>query len=115
GDEGRGVVVEWSKIGFSVSLLAPLYLAEFGPRVLRVWIGPAFEVHSGHILHVLLLSTVVFLPVRGIALPMLMGVGKAKGAVWTLLATGVLNLGLSILWAKQYGLIGVAWGTTVPN
>jgi O-antigen/teichoic acid export membrane protein len=113
--ELRALLLKWSKIAISLSLLATLYLAEFGPRVLGVWIGPAFEVHSGHVLHVLLLSTVVFLPVRGIALPILMGVGKAKGAVWTLLATGVLNLGLSILWAKQYGLIGVAWGTTVPN
>jgi O-antigen/teichoic acid export membrane protein len=113
--ELRALLLKWSKIAISLSLLASLYLAEFGPRFLKVWIGPAFEVNGGHVLRVLLLSTVVFLPVRGIALPILMGLGKLKGAVWTLLATGLLNLGLSILWAKQYGLIGVAWGTTIPN
>ena len=32
---------------------------------------------------------------------------------WALIE-GVLNLGLSIYWAKQYGLLGVALGTAVP-
>lgn len=115
-DQGlRELLLKWSKIAMSLSLLASLYLAEFGPRFLKVWIGPAFEVSGGNVLRVLLLSTAVFLPVRGIALPILMGLGKPKGAVWGLLATGLFNLVLSILWAKQYGLIGVAWGTTVPN
>lgn len=111
----RELLLRWSKIAISLSLLASLYLAEFGPRFLKVWIGPAFEVNGGNVLRVLLVSTVVFLPVRGVALPMLMGLGKPKGAVWSLLATGLLNLGLSIWWARQYGMIGVAWGTTVPN
>jgi len=34
-------------------------------------------------------------------------------ATWTLLE-GLVNLGLSIYWARQYGIVGVAWGTTVP-
>ena len=34
-------------------------------------------------------------------------------AAWTL-AEGIANLVLSIYWARQYGILGVALGTTVP-
>jgi O-antigen/teichoic acid export membrane protein len=111
----RDLLLKWSKIAFSLSLVASIYLAVFGPRFLSVWIGPHFELEGGNVLRVLIISTVVFLPMRGIALPILMGLGKPKGAVWGLLGTGLLNLVLSILWVRPYGLVGVAWGTTIPN
>lgn len=34
-------------------------------------------------------------------------------AAWTL-AEGIANLGRSIYWARQFGIVGVALGTTVP-
>jgi len=33
---------------------------------------------------------------------------------WLVLGEGAANLGLSIYWAREYGLLGVALGTTVP-
>jgi hypothetical protein len=33
---------------------------------------------------------------------------------WWTLAEGIINLVLSVHWAKSYGLVGVAMGTTIP-
>jgi len=63
----------------------------------------------------LMLSFFIFLPVRGVALPLLMGLGRAKAPAFGLLAMGLVNLGPSLLLVDDYGLIGVALGTAVPN
>jgi O-antigen/teichoic acid export membrane protein len=57
----------------------------------------------------------VFLPVRGVSLPILMGLGKPGLPTIGFLVAGVLNLGLSILLVRPLGLAGVAIGTAIPN
>jgi O-antigen/teichoic acid export membrane protein len=105
----------WSKIALSLSLAACVFLTVLGPRFIGWWIGPAFEEPSGRILQILVLSCLVFLPVRGVALPIMMGLGKPQVPTVAFLATGVLNLVLSIALARPLGLAGVAIGTAVPN
>src|SRR5438132_11296889 len=62
-----------------------------------------------------MVSYLVFLPMRGVALPMLMGLGKAGLPTIGFLVAGVLNLGLSLLLVRPLGLAGVALGTAIPN
>lgn len=62
-----------------------------------------------------MISYLVFLPVRGVALPILMGLGKPKLPTIGFLIAGVINLGLSILLVRPLGLAGVALGTAIPN
>jgi O-antigen/teichoic acid export membrane protein len=57
----------------------------------------------------------IFLPVRGVALPILIGIGQPKAPTVAFAAAGLLNLGLSILLIGPYGLTGVALGTAIPN
>jgi O-antigen/teichoic acid export membrane protein len=114
-EELRRLFFKWSKIVLSLSLLGCLYLIVYGPALIRVWIGEGFERESGTILQVLMFSAMVFLPIRGVALPVLMGIGKPGKATIAFLATGVLNLILSIALAHPYGLLGVAIGTAIPN
>jgi O-antigen/teichoic acid export membrane protein len=96
-------------------MLAGLFLMILGPRFIGWWIDPAFEQPSGNVLKILMASSFFFLPVRGVALPILMGLGKPKAPTLAFLATGFLNLGLSVMLAKPYGLAGVALGTAIPN
>jgi O-antigen/teichoic acid export membrane protein len=114
-DELRQMFLTWSKIALSLSLAACVFLTVLGPRFIGWWIGPAFEEPSGRILQILVLSCLVFLPVRGVALPIMMGLGKPQVPTVAFLATGVLNLVLSIALARPLGLAGVAIGTAVPN
>jgi O-antigen/teichoic acid export membrane protein len=61
-----------------------------------------------------MLSFVFFLPVRGVALPILMGLGKPVKPALALLAMGVVNLGLSLVLVGPFDILGVAVGTAVP-
>jgi O-antigen/teichoic acid export membrane protein len=62
-----------------------------------------------------MVSSFLFLPVRGVALPILMGLGKPKAPTVAFVAAGLLNLVLSIALARPFGLVGVALGTAIPN
>jgi O-antigen/teichoic acid export membrane protein len=113
--ELREMFLRWSKIALSLTLMAGLFLMVLGPRFIGWWIDPAFEGPAGEILQILMVSSLVFLPVRGVALPILMGLGKPGLPTIAFLAAGVLNLGLSLLLVRPLGLPGVALGTAVPN
>ena len=113
--ELREIFLKWSKIAFSVTLIASLFLIVLGGRFIAWWIDPAFEQPSGQVLQVLMISNLVFLPMRGVALPILMGLGKPGLPTIGFLIAGLVNLGLSILLAGPLGLVGVALGTAIPN
>ncbi len=114
-DELREIFMKWSKIALSLTVAAGLFLMVLGPRFIAWWIDPSFEKPAGEVLQILMLSYLVFLPVRGVALPMLMGLGKAGLPTIGFLVAGVLNLGLSIALVRPLGLAGVALGTAIPN
>lgn len=109
------IFLKWSKIAVSLSVMAGVFLIVLGPKFIGWWIDPSFENPAGQVLQILMLSSLLFLPVRGVALPVLMGLGKPRTPTLVFLATGVLNLVLSIALAKPLGLIGVALGTAIPN
>ena len=114
-DQLKELFLKWSKVALSLTLLAGVFLFILGPRFIGWWIDPSFEQPSGRVLQILMVSCLLFLPVRGVALPILMGLGKPKAATVTFLAAGLLNLGLSVLLVRPFGLAGVALGTAIPN
>ena len=111
----REIFLKWSKVALSLTLMVGLFLLTLGPQFIGWWIGPSFEAPAGQVLQILVLSSFVFLPVRGVALPILMGLGKPGLPAVAFLAAGVLNLVLSILLVGPLGLMGVALGTAIPN
>jgi len=113
--ELREVFLKWSKIAFSVTLVVSVFLIVLGPRFIAWWIDPAFEQPAGQVLQILMISNLVFLPMRGVALPILMGLGKPGLPTIGFLGAGLVNLGLSILLVGPLGLAGVALGTAIPN
>jgi O-antigen/teichoic acid export membrane protein len=113
--ELREIFLKWSKVAFSLSLLAGLFLIVLGPRFMARWIDSSFEEPAGQVLQILMVSSLLFLPVRGVALPILMGLGKPKAPTIAFLIAGILNVGLSVLLARPLGLAGVALGTAIPN
>jgi O-antigen/teichoic acid export membrane protein len=114
-DELREIFLTWSKVVLSLTIMAGLFLIVLGPRFIGWWIEPAYERSGGAVLQILTVSCFAFLPVRGVALPLLMGLGKPRPPALALLAAGVLNLVLSVVLARPLGLAGVALGTAVPN
>jgi O-antigen/teichoic acid export membrane protein len=76
-DELGAVFLRWSKVSLSMSLMAGLFLIVRGPRFIGWWISPDYEGPSGAVLQILMISSFMFLPVRGVALPILMAWGAA--------------------------------------
>lgn len=114
-DDLRETFLRWSKIASTVVLLMGVYLMVLGPEFLHAWLGEAYAPESGRLLQVLMASFFLFLPVRGVALPVLMGMGRARGPGIGLLLMGATNLGLSLALIGPLGLLGVALGTAIPN
>jgi O-antigen/teichoic acid export membrane protein len=113
--ELRHVFLKWSKIAYSLSLLVGVYLVVLGPEFIGWWMGPEYRARSGPIVRVLMVSFVFFLPVRGVALPLLMGLGKPEKPALALLVMGIANLALSLILVRPLGILGVALGTAVPS
>jgi O-antigen/teichoic acid export membrane protein len=117
GDLGelRHVFLKWSKICLSLVLVVGLYLLVLGPEFLGQWVAPDFTERSGRVLQVLMLSFIFYLPVRGVAVPILLGLGTPAAPAIALLAMGIVNLVLSIALVDSLGILGVAIGTAIPN
>jgi O-antigen/teichoic acid export membrane protein len=101
-----------TRISALVSLAIGSILVLHGRSVLLLWVGARY-VSSYSILVLLTVGAVASASQLG-TLHTLIAVGRHRAyGLWTL-GEGLANLILSIIWAHQYGLIGVAWGTAVP-
>ena len=114
-EELRVVFLKWSKITLSLTLMVGLFLIFIGPRFIAWWVEPSFESPAGRVLRILMTANLIFLPMRGVALPILMGLGRPAWPTVGFLIASVGNLALSIALAGPMGLDGVAWGTAIPN
>ena len=114
-EEMRRLFLRWSKISLSIVLVIGVYLLVLGPEFLAWWVGPDFARPSGSVLRILMLSFLVYLPVRGVALPVLLGLGRLRAPALALLAMGIVNLALSLVLVGPFGIVGVAVGTAIPN
>jgi len=89
-----------------------LFLILDGQEIIRVWVGQSVVVDYRLVL-VLSLAYIVALSQHPSSLvPLAAGRHRLMG--WWSVVEGVANLLLSIYWARQYGLLGVALGTAVP-
>jgi O-antigen/teichoic acid export membrane protein len=111
----RDMFLQWSKVSMSLTVMAGLFLIVLGPNFIGVWIDPSFERPSGQVLQILMISSLVFLPIRGVAIPILLGIGKARTPTVAFLGAAVAGVLLSALLVGPLGLAGVALGTAIPN
>ena len=111
----RGVFLQWSKVSMSLALLVGTFLLFMGPEFLGFWINDEFQREGGPSLQILIASFLFFLPMRGAAVPVLMAVGDVRVPALAFIAMGVLNVGASIVLVGEFGIIGAAIGTAVPN
>lgn len=112
---------------YSVLLCWPvlLGLVVFGANLFTTWVGPAYA-SAGLVLTILAVPTMIALP-QATASSVLFGISRHKGVVVLSLIAAVVNLLLSVWWARDPslmralfgtavdpGLVGVAMGTALP-
>jgi hypothetical protein len=84
-----------------------------GKVLIRIWMGSNYPL-SYPVLVILTLGYVVLFGQAPSQLLIFARASYYRALSWLTLVEGAANLALSILWARKYGLVGVALGTSVP-
>lgn len=102
--------------GTRISLMMVMPLATcmvmLGDLLIPAWVGSGFEA-SVPLLQVLAI-VIVLRVARTIPTTVLKGAGRHTALAGIDAAVAVATVGLSLLWIRQFGLIGVAYGVLVP-
>ncbi|MGH7690047.1 MAG: oligosaccharide flippase family protein [Gemmatimonadaceae bacterium] len=101
---------------FATLLLLPIGVTFWlrGAAFIGLWMGPHYAAASGAVLRILTLA-MVFYAASQVLGASLLGLSRHNWLVPVFIAEAVINLALSILLVQRMGLVGIAWGTTVPN
>lgn len=112
GDELRSMTKQALSLVFLLTAGFWVGSAFFGDMFVNIWIGPEYpEAHT--IMIILVASLIVAVPV-GILRRILVGLGIVRWPSMLYFAEAVLNLILSLILVRMYGIYGVALGTLIP-
>ena len=117
--DGQGRYEDMNRIFLNMTRLSALasfamgsMLVLHGRSLLLLWVGPRY-VSSYPILVLLSIGAIASSAQLG-TVSTLIAKGRHRAyGIWTL-GEGLANLILSIIWARRYGIVGVALGTAVP-
>jgi O-antigen/teichoic acid export membrane protein len=103
---------------FSLAMVVPIaaVLVLLADPLLRAWLGPAATPSIlGAVPVIQILAVAVVIRVgNATGNTLLKGAGRHRMLALVNLATGVVNIALSMLLVHEYGLVGVAVGTLIP-
>ncbi len=85
-----------------------------GHSFIGLWMGPSYADLSGHVLWILSVPW-FFAAGAAVFASVMLGISRHKPVVPVAIAEGLCNLALSIILVRKIGIIGVAWGTVIPN
>jgi O-antigen/teichoic acid export membrane protein len=111
-EELRRLFLRASSMTATCSLLLAAHMLLNGRSLIRLWVGESFDM-AYDIALVLTLGYVVALGQQPtVDIVLVRGQHHLRGLLSV--GEGIANIILSVYWARKYGLIGVALGTTVP-
>ena len=85
-----------------------------GHSFIELWMGPSYADLSGHVLWILSIPW-FFAAGAAVFSSVMLGISRHKPVVPVAIAEGLCNLTLSIILVRKIGIVGVAWGTAIPN
>jgi O-antigen/teichoic acid export membrane protein len=106
------MLVDGTRIVLTLVVGVTICLIGFAAPLVRVWVGPGFE-GSVAPLYVLAIVGVVIVA-QGPLGSVLLATGRHRLVAFTALTEAAVNLTLSLILVRRYGLVGVAIGTAVP-
>jgi len=110
----RSLLIQGTRATLLVSLPIELALFFRGHTFIGLWMGKQYAEPSGTVLQVLLISLIVSAGSSASG-GIVYGTEKHRRvALWAILE-GASNLILSVILIRRMGIIGVAWGTTLPS
>jgi len=101
---------------YSAMILLPVAITFLirGGSFIGLWMGPSYAQLSGRVLGVLALPLLFHAGAHGVG-GIMIGVGKHRPMVPAMLTEAAANLALSVALIPSLGIVGVAWGTTIPS
>jgi len=109
----RKILVAGNRVCSLIIFPMAVILVVLGKSVIEAWVGAKYIAASYPVLLVLLIPTTMMLA-QSASPRILWGMAKHRTLAYVVLAEGVVNLLLSILLVRRYGIIGDAWGTAIP-
>lgn len=97
-----------------VSMPIVITLIARGHSFIGLWMGPEYAEPAGDVLLMLATGLWVYVSFQ-ISTAFMMGLNKHAGLVPVILIEAVCNVGLSIWLLEDFGIYGVAMGTTIPR
>jgi O-antigen/teichoic acid export membrane protein len=85
-----------------------------GPSFIGLWMGEGYRDASGSILRILTLA-LCFAASYQIVTATMIGLNQHRSMAFIYLAEGGVNLVLSLILARPFGIVGVALGTAIPR
>ncbi len=95
-----------------IAIFVGMSLILYGKPFIRLWIGEGYS-SSYYVMLILIVPYMIALS-QSMSLTAAYGIGKHKFLSVVTIGEGVLNLALSILLVRRYGIYGVALGTAIP-
>lgn len=101
---------------YASALMLPIAITFLirGKSFIGLWMGAEYASVSGKVLSILTMAWLLMAGNR-MAGAVMLGINKHRAMVPVSIAEALCNLGLSLLLVRKMGVIGVAWGTTVPD
>lgn len=109
----RDLAIHGTKTALLLCLPLCLGFVFLGKQFIGLWMGSQYMSSA-------LFLTVLTIPQLGsmsqyVPVTILAAMARHKVLAWIVLAEGLANLGLSIVLVRRIGLVGVAWGTVIPD
>jgi O-antigen/teichoic acid export membrane protein len=83
-----------------------------GRSVIDVWVGPKYE--SSYVILIILLVPTVLADIQATSRQMLYGMGRHKALALVNVGEGIVNVVMSIILIRYWGIVGDALGTAIP-
>jgi O-antigen/teichoic acid export membrane protein len=109
----KSLLIVGTRLGLTIGLPLCFGFIFLGKQFIILWMGPSYAVSAAYLM-VLAIPQFTSMP-QYMSATILVGMGKHKLLAFVTLGEGLANLILSIVLARKFGLIGVAWGTVIPH
>jgi O-antigen/teichoic acid export membrane protein len=111
----RQILLEGTRLSLAFVVPIATTLVVLASPVIHAWLGARASIVAGSIPVLQILAVAVAIRVGGATgTTVLKGAGRHRLLAFVNLGTGVINVVLSALLIRRFGLAGVAWGTLAP-
>ena len=111
----RAILLQGTQLSLAMVVPVAVTLITLADPLVHAWLGKQAQSVAGCIPVLQILAVAVTVRVgSATGNTLLKAAGEHRMLAWVNLGTGAVNVALSVLLIRPYGLVGVAWGTLIP-